>query len=186
MVEQARSMSGERGDDSSSMSRLADGAGCLARLIWRLLAAAKQRRGVPCFSAGRFWRHKPGRRSLLGRPPDLAHRDHPCGTLCVCLCRSCERTSWPWNDTGTPCSAVSGQDAGKESGAARRTDTTDSETWKRAEGSTFGVAHGPKGLYASLGLTRGTPLKINRTKAVKTASCERRKCQSTCWQTRKG
>jgi hypothetical protein len=155
-------------------------------LMLRLLAAAKQRRGVSCFSAGRFERHRPGRRSLPGRPPDLSHPDHPCGTPCVYPCRSCERPSWPWNDTGTPCCAVSGQGAGTESGAVRRTDATDSGTWKRAEGSTFGVAHGPKGLSAPLGLTRGTPLKINRTKATRTASRDRRKCQSACWQTRKG
>ena len=60
------------------------------------------------------------------------------------------KTCWPWNDTGTSCCAAPGQGAGKESWAARRTDTIDSETWKRADGLTFGVAHVPTGLYAPL------------------------------------
>src|SRR5262249_40429100 len=96
----------------------------------------------------------------------------------------CERTCWPWNDTGTPWCAASRQGDGKVYGAARHTDTTDSGTSKRAEGLTFGVAHVPKGLFPPRGVTREEPLKINRTRAARTTSCKRRNCQSTCWQTR--
>jgi hypothetical protein len=37
-----------------------------------------------------------------------------------------------------------------------------------------------------LGLTKEMPLKINRTKAARTTSRDKRNGQSTCWQTRKG
>src|SRR5262249_11542882 len=88
-------------------------------------------------------------------------------TLCACPLRLCERTCWPWNDMGTPCCDVSGQGAGWESGEGRRTHTTDSGTWERADGRTFGVAHGPTGLYAPQGRrNRGSLFSAKRPGTV--------------------
>src|SRR4051794_28448966 len=97
--------------------------------------------------SGRFWPHRLGKPSIPRRSPDPARLDRP-RTVPWAFPRTLRRR-WPWSGRDTSCCAVSEQDGGKEYPAAQHTDTTDSETWDRADEFTFGVAHVPLGLYAS-------------------------------------